>query len=204
MAKSQYTDASASQVAVRAVSTARAAIGTPYVYGGDDPKQGFDCSGLCQYSYDTAGLSIPRTSEEQWNAGYPSVNIGEWAPGDLIFSQWPGDDSSPGHVVIYEADGWTIAAPHTGVTVEREPVSTFTGSHYVGSKRPSPITGSNPSGGLSPSPAQTADASGSSGSLLAVGVVPVLLIGGLAVIIVGGVLIFKSRKGAPPVEGDVA
>lgn len=128
----------ASPIAARAVAVARAAIGTPYVYGGES-KKGFDCSGLCQYSYGIAGKAIPRTSEGQAEAGYMSVPWGSFAPGDLVFSQWPGDDASPGHVVMYEGNGMCICAEHTGTNVERLPVTTFSGQVYRGACRPAPL-----------------------------------------------------------------
>lgn len=200
-------DQSASAVALRAVAYCRGAIGTPYVWGGTTPN-GYDCSGLVWAAYDSSGQSIPRTSEEQWAAGFMDVSWGEWAPGDLIFSQWPGDGASPGHVVIYEGDGWTIAAPHTGVTVEREPVSTFQGRPYVGSKRPAPIKGSAQPGGGSPAGGDSPGGSGSSlggaAGLAVAGLTPVIIVGALALVLVGAVLLFKSRRGAPPAEGDVS
>lgn len=128
----------ASAIAARAVAVARAAIGTPYVYGGES-KKGFDCSGLCQYAYGIAGKSIPRTSEGQAEAGYMVVPWGSFAPGDLVFSQWPGDDASPGHVVMYEGNGMCICAEHTGTNVERLPVTTFSGTVYRGACRPAPL-----------------------------------------------------------------
>src|SRR5215831_4441104 len=57
-----YTDQEASPKAQRAAMFARAAIGTPYVYGGTTPN-GYDCSGLCMAAYRAAGVTIPRTSE---------------------------------------------------------------------------------------------------------------------------------------------
>lgn len=58
--------------------------GTPYVWGGDSPEEGFDCSGLTQYAYSVIGLSIPRTASEQWNA-MQHITLEEAKPGDLIF-----------------------------------------------------------------------------------------------------------------------
>jgi len=133
-----YYDGEASPQAKRAVSFALGAIGTPYVYGGTTPN-GYDCSGLCMASYLAAGVHIPRTSEGQYQAGYHAVQWGMWAPGDLIFSQWPGDDTAPGHVVMYVGNGKCVAAPHTGATVEIEPVATFKAPHYYGSVRPVPL-----------------------------------------------------------------
>jgi hypothetical protein len=186
-------DQRASAVAIRAVHYCRAAIGTPYVWGGESTN-GYDCSGLCFAAYSSAGKPIPRTSQTQYAAGFMDVSWGKWAPGDLIFSQWPGDGSSPGHVVIYEGAGTCIAAPHTGTTVQREPASTFGGSHYVGSVRPAPLKGAR----------SQVDAVGSqvtgtppvpAAGIAAVGIVPVLMIGGLAVVAVGGVILFKSHPG---------
>jgi cell wall-associated NlpC family hydrolase len=66
-----------------AISTARSYTGTPYRYGGTS-KRGMDCSGLLCVSYQSAGLSLPRTSAEQSKFG-KSVNISELKPGDLVF-----------------------------------------------------------------------------------------------------------------------
>lgn len=131
-------DALASAVALRALAYCRAAIGTPYVFGGDT-STGYDCSGLLYAAYGSAGHPIPRTSEEQWGNGDPQVPWGAWAPGDLVFSDWGDGQASPGHVVIYAGNGWTIAAPHTGRNVEWERVATFGPPHYVGSTRPAPL-----------------------------------------------------------------
>ena len=137
-------DQPASALALRAIAYARSQIGTPYEFGVESRGVGFDCSSLCQWAYEQAGKSIPRTSESQYAAGYPRVEWGHWAPGDLIFSDWGDGQASPGHVVIYVGDGWTIAAPHTGTTVEYEAAATFGGSHYVGSSRPAPLRGAAP------------------------------------------------------------
>ena len=189
-------DQLASPLALRAVAFARGAIGTPYVWGGES-SNGYDCSGLVQAAYSHAGKSIPRTSEEQWNAGYPDVPWGRWAPGDLIFSQWPGDGTSPGHVVIYEGAGWTIAAPHTGTTVEREPVDTFKGSPYVGSKRPAPLSGQGNN-------TQSSNVQSSSSSGLGIlAISPLFIVVGLAIVGIGAVLLFKSRPQVSGTEGSV-
>lgn len=140
-------DQPASAIALRAIAYARSQIGTPYsTTGAETPRVGFDCSSLCQWAYGQAGKSIPRTSETQWAAGYPKVPWGKWAPGDLIFSDYGDGQPAPGHVVIYVGDGWTIAAPHSGLTVEYEPASTFApaSGHYIGSSRPAPLRGTAP------------------------------------------------------------
>ena len=81
-----------------AIAFARAQVGTvPYAWGGTTAF-GFDCSGLTQAAYAAAGVSIERTSEEQW-ASEPHVSSPQ--PGDLVFfAGADGTPSSPGHVGI--------------------------------------------------------------------------------------------------------
>ena len=73
--------AAPSPAAATAVAYARAELGKPYVYGATGPDA-FDCSGLVQAAWAAAGVSIPRTSEQQW-ADLPHVSSPQ--PGDLVF-----------------------------------------------------------------------------------------------------------------------
>lgn len=66
-----------------AIATARSYTSTPYRFGGTS-KRGMDCSGLLCVSYESAGLTLPRTSSEQSKFGKP-VKINELKPGDLVF-----------------------------------------------------------------------------------------------------------------------
>lgn len=89
--------------------------GTPYVWGGTDPK-GFDCSGLIQYSYGKLGVKIPRVAADQFRASTP---VNDPQPGDLVF--WKGYTNSatnPGHVGMYIGNGQYIQAPKTGDVVK--------------------------------------------------------------------------------------
>jgi peptidoglycan DL-endopeptidase CwlO len=95
----------------KAVKFAFDQIGCPYVFGGTGPCQdGFDCSGLTQAAWAYAGVSIPRTSEEQ--ADLPEVPVSELQPGDIL--EFLGE----GHVGIYVGDNELIDAPQTGENVQ--------------------------------------------------------------------------------------
>jgi cell wall-associated NlpC family hydrolase len=108
-------------------------IGKPYVWGGESPNSGFDCSGLVQYSYRQLGIDLPRTTYDQIGQG-TAVQWGHFQPGDLIFSNFDGPGAGASHVVIYAGNGQVIAAPHTGGHVEYEPVDWFK-SNFVGARR---------------------------------------------------------------------
>ena len=81
-------------------------LGVRYVWGGESPT-GFDCSGLVQFAYNAIGISIPRTTYEQYRIGEP-VSRDELEPGDLLFFDHVG------HVGMYVGGGRFIHAPHTG------------------------------------------------------------------------------------------
>jgi cell wall-associated NlpC family hydrolase len=84
----------------------------PYVYGSTGPcSAGFDCSGLMQAAWASAGVSIPRDTYEQV-AALPSIPLADIKPGDLLF--YDGD----GHVAMYVGDNMIVDAPHTGADVE--------------------------------------------------------------------------------------
>jgi len=88
-------------------------VGTRYLYGGTDPLEGFDCSGLVYYSYGQAGYQVPRTSRELFRAAR-KISVGEADPGDLMFFQ---DQSKLSHVGIYLGDGRFVHAPANGQNV---------------------------------------------------------------------------------------
>lgn len=98
-----------------AVAAATGAVGTPYVWGGASPG-GFDCSGLTQWAYGRAGVSIPRTSQAQRYAGR-QVSLGEAQPGDLV--TYRADAS---HVAMYVGGGQVVHAPYPGAAVRYDPV----------------------------------------------------------------------------------
>lgn len=92
-------------------------LGVPYVWGGTTPA-GFDCSGLVQYVFRQAGISLPRTTYGQINCGTP-IPLSQVQPGDLLF--W-GDY----HVGIYAGNGQYIHAPQPGQNVTYGSMSYYT------------------------------------------------------------------------------
>lgn len=99
----------------KAVAVASKYIGVPYVWGGSTPK-GFDCSGLMQYAYSQLGISIPRTSQEQWKATAGSrLSAGQLSPGDAVFF---GTPDNVHHVGMYIGNGKFLQAPRTGDVVK--------------------------------------------------------------------------------------
>jgi hypothetical protein len=81
----------------------------PYVWGAAGPSS-FDCSGLVQYALTQLGMSnVPRTSEAQW-AWVTKIQKNQLQPGDLVFAQFPGDNSPPGHVGVYMGSGEVFSA----------------------------------------------------------------------------------------------
>ncbi|MFJ8213260.1 C40 family peptidase [Streptomyces sp. NPDC096033] len=95
-----------------AIAFARGQIGDWYsqsLQGGTGPDY-WDCSGLMQGAYEAAGISIPRVTYDQINAG-PEVSMDELQPGDLVFY---GDTS---HVGMYTGNGQVIQAPRPGKQV---------------------------------------------------------------------------------------
>ncbi|MCX7715685.1 MAG: SH3 domain-containing protein [Clostridia bacterium] len=103
---------SSSSLGQALVSQAEKYIGVKYVYGGSSPS-GFDCSGLVQYACRQVGISVGRSSRDQFNDGVP-VSRDDLQPGDLVFFAKNGSIS---HVGIYVGNGQMIHAPQTGKTV---------------------------------------------------------------------------------------
>jgi cell wall-associated NlpC family hydrolase len=103
---------SASGNALTALQFAYKQVGKPYQYGATGPGS-WDCSGLTQAAWAAAGVSLPRTTYEQWSWGANRrVSLSKLQPGDLLFH--PG----LGHVGIYAGGGKVVHAPQTGDVVK--------------------------------------------------------------------------------------
>lgn len=89
----------------RILGAAEQMVGTPYVLGGESPA-GVDCSGLVQYTYQQAGIQVPRTTVEQFQAGRFQPRV---MPGDLLFFRTDGS-GRVSHVGIYAGKGQMIHA----------------------------------------------------------------------------------------------
>jgi cell wall-associated NlpC family hydrolase len=115
------------KLGTKVVAYARAQLGKPYVFGAEGPRA-FDCSGLVQAAYKSAGINMPRTSDAQYWFG-KRVHAGQERPGDLVFFDYKPGHSGPGHVgiVMDPAKGLMIVAPHTGDHVKIQSYTRYPG-----------------------------------------------------------------------------
>jgi cell wall-associated NlpC family hydrolase len=138
IAASYGTTSATSPIATQAVQIALAQLGTPYLWGGESGA-GFDCSGLVQYAYAKAGLALPRTAQQQYDATTHLPSDTELQPGDLVF--FGASEHAVDHVGIALGDGRMVDAPHTGADVRLDVLPTAVGAPfgtltYLGATRP--------------------------------------------------------------------
>lgn len=122
--------AAANAVLMRAIGL----VGTPYLYGGNTPQSGFDCSGLVTYVYrDMLELRLPRTSRELAQVQGPRIAPEKLAAADLVFF---GSRGNVSHVGIYVGEGRFVHAPSSGGTVRLDKLDgPYWRDHYSGAKR---------------------------------------------------------------------
>jgi cell wall-associated NlpC family hydrolase len=110
-------------------------VGVPYRYGGADPNEGFDCSGLVYYTYTKNGYSVPRTAQDLFKAAQ-KISLEDAIEGDLVFFQ---DQAKLSHVGIYLGAGMFVHAPSSGDTVAVSSLETaYYQRHLVAVGRLSP------------------------------------------------------------------
>jgi cell wall-associated NlpC family hydrolase len=127
-----YTPVPVAPGGAGAVAAAESQLGVPYVWGGETPGVGFDCSGLVQWAWRQAGVNLPRTSGAQFAATTP-VSVADLEPGDLLFYGPDGSD----HVAMYVGGGTMIEAPETGQVVHLTPLRLGGyGESFAGAGRP--------------------------------------------------------------------
>jgi peptidoglycan DL-endopeptidase CwlO len=116
--------------AEEAVHFAYSKIGCPYLYGGTGPcSVGYDCSGLTMESWAAAGVSIPRTSYEQWDSLTP-VSVNDLEPGDILVFL------GGGHVALYVGNNMLIQAPQAGQDVQLVAFTGWFRDNFDGAVRP--------------------------------------------------------------------
>lgn len=107
--------------------------GITYKWGGVSPQTGFDCSGYLYNAYKAAGVTIPRTADQQFHSGV-NVAAADLQPGDAVFfAGADGTKANPGHVGIYIGNGQFIEYYSNGKPAQ---VSSLAGrSDYAGARR---------------------------------------------------------------------
>ena len=120
----------ASGNAGQALRFAFSQIGKPYQYGGTGPGS-FDCSGLTQAAWRSAGVKLPRTTWTQWSWGAGRrVPLDDLEPGDLLFSK------GLGHMGMYVGNGKMLHAPQTGDIVKVSDLDGYWRTRLLGAIRP--------------------------------------------------------------------
>ncbi|MCA1224472.1 NlpC/P60 family protein [Saccharopolyspora sp. 6M] len=109
--ETDYEFAGGSGSAAAAVTAALSKQGSSYVYGAKGPST-FDCSGLMQWAYKQAGVSIGGSTKSQVTEG-KSISASQLQPGDLIFYYSPVS-----HVAMYVGNGKAVHAPTEGDVVK--------------------------------------------------------------------------------------
>ncbi|MFF3213250.1 C40 family peptidase [Streptomyces sp. NPDC002886] len=111
-----------------AISFANGHLGDPYVWGGNGPR-GWDCSGLVQAAYRSAGITLPRVASDQYRATTP-ISRSELRRGDLVFWTSNGSVSGIHHVAVYLGGGKYIEAPRPGKQVRVSSFSAYNPNMY--------------------------------------------------------------------------
>ncbi len=116
------------------VQTATRFIGSPYRWGGESARSGFDCSGLTMTVYRLNGMELPRNSRAQFHSGTP-VQKKDLKVGDLVFFATDGR-KRVSHVGVYTGKGRFIHASGLGRRIR---IASLTNAyftrHYVGARR---------------------------------------------------------------------
>lgn len=110
------------------MKVAHQSLGSRYKWGGETPREGFDCSGLMQHTYKRSGIRIPRTAAQQRDASR-RISRSQLRPGDMIFFK-TGRRSN--HVGIYTGNGEFIHASTGSKRVKKVKLNTsYWNKHFV-------------------------------------------------------------------------
>lgn len=115
-----------SEIRSNILQTAEDQLGVPYLYGGETPSYGFDCSGLIYYCYKEHGIEIPRVSKSQYENG-EQLSLEDAQPADIVAFHSPVS-----HVGIYTSEEEFIHAPLPGYSVRISSLIGYWGEHLTG------------------------------------------------------------------------
>ena len=128
------TAQAAADPVAQVLKRANAALGVAYRYGGNDLRQGLDCSGLVRYAFKhTPGVTLPRTARDMARYQAPPVKPGHLRPGDVLFFKLHSRQVD--HVAIYMGEQRFVHAPHTGSRVRIERLNGYWSRHLTGARR---------------------------------------------------------------------
>lgn len=117
-------------VARRTIAAGESLLGTRYKWGGNSPQEGFDCSGFLRYIYLQHGVTLPRVSRDQANAGEPlPTDVSALRAGDLMFFATGG--GAIDHVAMYVGDGRVLHSSSSGGGVRYDDLSSRRGEYLL-------------------------------------------------------------------------
>lgn len=108
----------------RIIEAAQKYLGLPYIYGGNDPVTGIDCSRFVQLVFQDLGVVLPRSADAQANSGLGQSippNLDQMQPGDVVAFRYPGAGTFH-HVAIYAGGGQVIHASWYGTPLGYAPI----------------------------------------------------------------------------------